>query len=128
MDSVGDPLWIALRTGSGDVFPDKRGATALSVAWFSTRANSQWRIRNPFKVSLNGHARPANSRVSVDTLIFSPSLMNSGTRISMPVSSLASLVTFPPPYPHGRPARYTSPPAPPLGSCNPMGLPLYLCN
>src|SRR5439155_10748837 len=40
-------------------------------------------------------ARPANSRVSVCTLIFSPSLMNSGTRISMPVSSVATLVTLP---------------------------------
>lgn len=40
-------------------------------------------------------ARPANSRVSVDTLIVSPSLMKSGTRISMPVSSFAGLVTLP---------------------------------
>jgi hypothetical protein len=40
-------------------------------------------------------ARPANCRVSVSTLIFSPSLMNTGTRISMPVSSLAGLVTLP---------------------------------
>ena len=36
-----------------------------------------------------------NSRVSVLTLTFSPSLMNSGTRISMPVSSVAGLVTLP---------------------------------
>jgi hypothetical protein len=40
-------------------------------------------------------ARPANCRVSVSTLIFSPSLINTGTRISMPVSSLAGLVTLP---------------------------------
>ena len=36
-------------------------------------------------------ARPANSRVSVWTFTFSPSLMNSGTRISRPVSSVAVL-------------------------------------
>jgi hypothetical protein len=40
-------------------------------------------------------ARPTNSRVSVDTLIVSPSLMKRGTRISMPVSSFAGLVTLP---------------------------------
>ncbi len=40
-------------------------------------------------------ARPANSRVSVDTLTVSPFLMKRGTRISMPVSSLAGLVTLP---------------------------------
>ena len=40
-------------------------------------------------------ARPANSRFSVDTFTFSPSLMKSGTRISRPVSSLADLVTLP---------------------------------
>ena len=40
-------------------------------------------------------ARPANSRVSVWTLTFSPSLMKSGTRISMPVSSVAAFVTLP---------------------------------
>ena len=40
-------------------------------------------------------ARPANSRVSVDTLTVSPSLIKRGTRISMPVSSFASLVTLP---------------------------------
>ena len=39
--------------------------------------------------------RPENSRDSLCTLIFSPSLMNSGTRISMPVSSVATLVTLP---------------------------------
>ena len=37
------------------------------------------------------HALPANSRVSVWTFTFSPSLMNSGTRISSPVSSVADL-------------------------------------
>ena len=41
------------------------------------------------------HALPANSRFSVDTFTFSPSLMNRGTRISRPVSSRAVLV--PPP-------------------------------
>jgi hypothetical protein len=41
------------------------------------------------------HARPANSRFSVDTFTFSPSLIKRGTRISSPVSSLASLVTLP---------------------------------
>src|SRR5437773_5950068 len=40
-------------------------------------------------------ARPANSRLSVDTLTFSPSLIKRGTRISRPVSSLAGLVTPP---------------------------------
>jgi hypothetical protein len=43
----------------------------------------------------SSHARPANSRFSVDTFTFSPSLMKSGTRISRPVSSLADLVTPP---------------------------------
>ena len=42
-----------------------------------------------------GQARPANSRVSVWTFTFSPSLMKSGTRISRPVSSVAGLVTLP---------------------------------
>ena len=41
------------------------------------------------------HALPANSLVSVCTFTFSPSLMKSGTRISRPVSSVASLVTPP---------------------------------
>src|SRR5271156_346205 len=41
------------------------------------------------------HALPANSRFSVDTFTFSPSLMKRGTRISRPVSNLAVLV--PPP-------------------------------
>jgi hypothetical protein len=41
------------------------------------------------------HARPANSRFSVDTFTLSPSLMKSGTRISRPVSSLADLVPLP---------------------------------
>ena len=36
------------------------------------------------------HARPANSRVSVWTFTFSPSLMKSGTRIARPVSSVAA--------------------------------------
>ena len=54
------------------------------------------RFRFPAQVRLTGdQARPANSRVSVDTLTFSPSLMKGGTRISMPVSSLAGLVTLP---------------------------------
>src|SRR5271167_2287439 len=39
--------------------------------------------------------RPANSRVSVETLILSPSLMKSGTRISIPVCSFAGLVPLP---------------------------------
>ena len=47
------------------------------------------------RVSESGYARPANSRVSVCTFTLSPSLMNSGTRISSPVSSVASLVTPP---------------------------------
>ena len=37
------------------------------------------------------HALPANSRFSVDTFTFSPSLMKRGTRISRPVSSRADL-------------------------------------
>lgn len=41
------------------------------------------------------YALPANSSVSVCTFTFSPSLMNKGTRSSMPVSSTASLVTLP---------------------------------
>src|SRR5258708_20646111 len=41
------------------------------------------------------HALPANSRVSVGTLIFSPSLLNIGTRISIPVSTVATFVTLP---------------------------------
>ena len=41
------------------------------------------------------YARPANSRVSVCTFTFSPSLMNRGTRTSRPVSSVAALVTPP---------------------------------
>jgi len=63
---------------------------------------SVW-LANPASPSQPGHqeqsarhqARPANSRVSVDTLTVSPSLMKRGTRISMPVSSFASLVTLP---------------------------------
>ena len=48
-----------------------------------------------FAALARDQARPANSRVSVDTLIFSPCLMKRGTRISMPVSSFAGLVTLP---------------------------------
>src|SRR5208283_2076996 len=40
-------------------------------------------------------ARPANSRLSVETLTFSPSLMKRGTRISRPVWRRADLVTLP---------------------------------
>jgi|HubBroStandDraft_2_1064218.scaffolds.fasta_scaffold18224_3 hypothetical protein len=40
-------------------------------------------------------ARPANSRVSVATFTFSPSLMKRGTRISRPVSSFTTFVTVP---------------------------------
>jgi hypothetical protein len=47
------------------------------------------------KVRLICYARPANSRLSVDTLTFSPSLIKRGTRISRPVSSVAGLVTLP---------------------------------
>src|SRR5471032_1917535 len=47
------------------------------------------------KGSRSVYARPENSRDSVCTLIFSPSLMKSGTRISMPVSSVATFVTLP---------------------------------
>src|SRR6202789_3067144 len=41
------------------------------------------------------YARPANSRVSVLTLMDSPSLTKNGTWISIPVSSFADLVTAP---------------------------------
>ena len=43
----------------------------------------------------SGSDAAANSRFSVLTLIFSPSLMKVGTRISRPVSRRASLVTLP---------------------------------
>src|SRR5258708_12347100 len=49
------------------------------------------------------HARPANSRFSVNTFTFSPSLMKRGTRISSPASRLPLLVPplHPPPPPPG---------------------------
>ena len=52
-----------------------------------------WRRRR--QASSTGQARPANSRVSVCTFTRSPSFTNSGTRTSMPVSSVAALVTLP---------------------------------
>src|SRR5205085_12355632 len=72
------------------------------------------------------HARPANSRVSVCTLTFSPSLMKSGTRIDRPVSSVASLVTPPlavsPRTPGSVAVTVSSTWG---GNCRPIGLPLY---
>ena len=41
------------------------------------------------------HALPENSRFSVETFTFSPSLMKRGTRISRPVSRRAGLVLPP---------------------------------
>src|SRR5512140_1531504 len=46
-------------------------------------------------LSNDDQARPANSRVSVETLMRSPSLIKRGTRISRPVSSFADFVTLP---------------------------------
>ena len=47
------------------------------------------------QLAVRDYARPAKSRVSVATFTFSPSLINSGTRISRPVSSRAGLVPLP---------------------------------
>ena len=52
-------------------------------------------VQKPRLPKTSAQARPANCRVSVSTLIFSPSLIKTGTRISMPVSNLAGLVTLP---------------------------------
>src|SRR5258708_32701184 len=73
------------------------------------------------------HARPANSRFSVDTFTFSPCLWKSGTRISRPVSSLADLVTLPldisPLIPGSVSEIFSSTK---MGRSRPMGFPLYL--
>ena len=50
---------------------------------------------HPIWMQKPAHARPEKAPVSVATFTFSPSLIKSGTRISRPVSSLASLVTAP---------------------------------
>src|ERR1700722_15878574 len=72
------------------------------------------------------YALPANSRFSVDTFTFSPSLIKRGTRISRPVSSRAVLV--PPPDDSPRTAGSVSATASStnIGSSKPIGLPLYL--
>src|ERR1041385_6915003 len=74
------------------------------------------------------HALATNSRVSVDTLTFSPCLRKRGTRISSPVSSVAGLVTLPPeesPRTPGSVWQIVNSTC--GGSCKPIGLPLYLC-
>src|ERR1700680_3280832 len=73
----------------------------------------------------SAYALPANSRVSVWTLTFSPSLMNRGTRISSPVSSVASLVTLPLAVSPRVPGSvYVTVSSTWGGNCRPMGLPL----
>src|SRR5208283_608331 len=74
-------------------------------------------------------ARPANSRLSVETLTFSPSLMKRGTRISRPVWRRADLVTLPLDVsPRTAGSVWTICSSTKMGNCRPMGLPLYLCN
>src|SRR5438876_10168469 len=65
---------------------DGRQVHSQIPAWGNGDANDRPYICN------RTHALPANSRLSVDTFTFSPSLMKRGTRISRPVSSRAVLV------------------------------------
>src|SRR5581483_6192381 len=71
------------------------------------------------------YARPANSRVSVWTRTFSPSLMNRGTRISSPVSSLATFVAAPAVSPRAPGSVDVTVSSTCGGNCRPIGLPLY---
>jgi PAS domain S-box-containing protein len=73
-------------------------------------------------------ARPANSRVSVCTFTFSPSLMKSGTRISSPVSSVAAFVTPPLAVSPRTPGSVCVTVSSTMGgNCRPMGRPLNFC-
>jgi hypothetical protein len=62
--------------------------------WLSDHTPAQ-RPRPGATVRHDVYARPTNSRVSVCTFTRSPSLTNSGTRTSRPVSSVAAFVTLP---------------------------------
>jgi len=78
--------------------------------------------------TLTDQARPANLSALRDTFTFSPSLMKSGTRISIPVSSFGWLCSA---ATRGSPAHQV-----PLSdvqlhehrSSNPIGFPLYFRN
>ncbi len=75
---------------------EMRGGEMLDLSRKLTRRDdSRWKGHRRASRPRPAYARPANSRVSVWTLTFSPSLMKSGTRISRPVSSRASFVTPP---------------------------------
>src|SRR5437879_13073781 len=74
------------------------------------------------------HALPANSRFSVDTFTFSPSLMKRGTRISRPVSSRAALVPPPDASPRTAGSVWATTSSTNIGSSKPIGLPLNLRN
>jgi hypothetical protein len=80
--------------------PSGRGRTVFLTFLFIERfegvLSAMGMLRQRSAIDLvRTHALPANSRFSVDTFTFSPSLMKRGTRISRPVSSRAFLV--PPP-------------------------------
>src|SRR6202041_2129260 len=72
------------------------------------------------------YALPANSRFSVDTFTFSPSLIKRGTRISRPVSSRAVLVPPPDDSPRTAGSVSATSSSTNIGSSKPIGLPLYL--
>ncbi len=74
------------------MFPDKELAYDIPLPAAPAATNERTLSA---AVAIHRYARPANSRFSVETFTFSPSLMKRGTRISRPVSSLADLVTLP---------------------------------
>jgi hypothetical protein len=114
---------------------NSRRTTAQDVSWncYEKRTDRCWPDHG-WTEHWSDHygktqARPANSRFSVDTFTFSPSLMNRGTRISRPVSSRAGLVTVPPDESPRTPGSVdVTFSSTKMGSSKPIGLPLYLCN
>ena len=89
---------MTVRTFEADGF-GSRDELVCALASNNSRGLTANRCRHVLhstnQKNVTDQARPANSRVSVDTFTFSPSLMKRGTRISIPVSSLAGLVTLP---------------------------------
>lgn len=96
------PGWLRLKEGNYGGYAVHLASHEPSKAWRIILCG--WflvdRVRRIAQTSglqkpIGNQTLPANSLVSVDTLIFSPSLMKKGTRISTPVSNLAGLVTLP---------------------------------
>src|ERR1035441_2075835 len=99
---AGPPGSKSLKAGMQCLADDEK--ITFDGAWSRQVRHLGWTLTAPMTMGPAGtghvgvadcQARPANSRVSVLTLTFSPSLMKVGTRSSRTVSRRASLVTAP---------------------------------